>query len=291
LGPTRGAARAADGVVPQHLELGARRRASDLEAQPDGSMRARTTRGSASCVLTSSEGPGGAPTVLVCDNETNTQRRYGALDGPKYPEGRDQRPRRARRRDGESRTASGPRRALARGHPRSSAGDHDTRLLSRARTARRSGESRETSGSATTSTRSWARRAEADEFYAELTPATASDDEALVLRQAFAGLLWGKQLYYYDVAALAGRRPDPATSAAVARRRPQRAVAQLRRLRHHVDARQVGVPVVRRVGPRVPLRGARADRPGLREVPAHPPVPRVVPASKRRAAGLRVGLR
>ena len=45
-----------------------------------------------------------------------------------------------------------------------------------------------------------ARRAEADEFYSELTPATASADEAMVLRQACAGMLWSKQLFYYDVA-------------------------------------------------------------------------------------------
>jgi len=44
------------------------------------------------------------------------------------------------------------------------------------------------------------RRAEADEFYAELTPETAGADEAMVMRQAFAGLLWSKQLYNYDVA-------------------------------------------------------------------------------------------
>jgi hypothetical protein len=44
------------------------------------------------------------------------------------------------------------------------------------------------------------RRDEADEFYAELTPAGASADEAMVMRQAFAGMLWCKQLYYYDVA-------------------------------------------------------------------------------------------
>ena len=44
------------------------------------------------------------------------------------------------------------------------------------------------------------RQAEADEFYAELTPAGASADEALVMRQAFGGLLWSKQLFYYDVA-------------------------------------------------------------------------------------------
>jgi Glycosyl hydrolase family 63 C-terminal domain len=44
------------------------------------------------------------------------------------------------------------------------------------------------------------RRAEADEYYAELTPQRATADEAAVMRQAFAGMLWSKQLYYYDVA-------------------------------------------------------------------------------------------
>ena len=39
------------------------------------------------------------------------------------------------------------------------------------------------------------RRAEADEFYAELTPAEASGDEAMIMRQAFAGLLWCCLLY------------------------------------------------------------------------------------------------
>jgi hypothetical protein len=44
------------------------------------------------------------------------------------------------------------------------------------------------------------RHAEADEFYAELTPQGASADEAMIMRQAFAGMLWCKQLYNYDVA-------------------------------------------------------------------------------------------
>jgi Mannosylglycerate hydrolase MGH1-like glycoside hydrolase domain len=44
-----------------------------------------------------------------------------------------------------------------------------------------------------------ARQAEADEFYADLTPEAAGEDEARVMRQAFAGLLWSKQFYYYDV--------------------------------------------------------------------------------------------
>jgi hypothetical protein len=43
------------------------------------------------------------------------------------------------------------------------------------------------------------RRAEADAFYAELTPAGAGDDAARVLRQALSGLLWSKQYYYFDV--------------------------------------------------------------------------------------------
>ena len=44
------------------------------------------------------------------------------------------------------------------------------------------------------------RRGEADEFYDELTPRDASADEAMVMRQAFAGMLWSKQLYSYEVA-------------------------------------------------------------------------------------------
>jgi len=43
------------------------------------------------------------------------------------------------------------------------------------------------------------RQAEADEFYRDLTPARMTDDEALVLRQALAGMLWSKQYYYFDL--------------------------------------------------------------------------------------------
>ena len=43
------------------------------------------------------------------------------------------------------------------------------------------------------------RRREADEFYADLTPYPLSDDARAVQRQAFAGILWSKQWYYYSV--------------------------------------------------------------------------------------------
>ena len=44
-----------------------------------------------------------------------------------------------------------------------------------------------------------AREADADRFYSELTPPGATLDEAAVMRQAFAGMLWSKQWYHYDV--------------------------------------------------------------------------------------------
>src|SRR4051812_19163421 len=44
-----------------------------------------------------------------------------------------------------------------------------------------------------------ARRSEADQFYAHVIPPTLSADGAMVMRQALAGLLWGKQYYEYDV--------------------------------------------------------------------------------------------
>ena len=43
------------------------------------------------------------------------------------------------------------------------------------------------------------RETEADAFYASLPPASCSPDEAAVLRQAMAGLLWSKQFFHYDV--------------------------------------------------------------------------------------------
>jgi hypothetical protein len=43
------------------------------------------------------------------------------------------------------------------------------------------------------------RRAEADAFYSRLSAPQVSEDERRIQRQAFAGLLWSKQFYNYDV--------------------------------------------------------------------------------------------
>jgi hypothetical protein len=39
---------------------------------------------------------------------------------------------------------------------------------------------------------------EADEFYKSVTPPSASEDEANVMRQALAGMLWSKQFFFFD---------------------------------------------------------------------------------------------
>ena len=58
---------------------------------------------------------------------------------------------------------------------------------------------------------------EADEFYYELQKDIESDDEKLVQRQAFAGMLWSKQFFYYDIEQWL--KGDPAQPAPPAQRR------------------------------------------------------------------------
>ncbi|MGA9815148.1 MAG: glucosidase [Terriglobales bacterium] len=43
------------------------------------------------------------------------------------------------------------------------------------------------------------RKAEADEFYASVHPARATEDEKVIQRQALSGMLWSKQIYLWDV--------------------------------------------------------------------------------------------
>ncbi len=43
------------------------------------------------------------------------------------------------------------------------------------------------------------RQNEANEFYSDIQKNIANDDEKLIQRQAFAGMLWSKQFYYYNI--------------------------------------------------------------------------------------------
>jgi hypothetical protein len=66
-----------------------------------------------------------------------------------------------------------------------------------------------------------ARQSEADTFYADITPPTLTRDEARVMRQALAGMLWSKQYFYYDVAEWLrehGERPEQGLRAPVRNR-------------------------------------------------------------------------
>ena len=67
---------------------------------------------------------------------------------------------------------------------------------------------------------------------------------------------------------MAARRPQPAAGAEGAQGGAQLRLRAPLQPRRRLDARQVGVPVVRGVGPRLPHDPVRADRRGLREVAA-----------------------
>ena len=86
-----------------------------------------------------------------------------------------------------------------------------------------------------------------------------------------------KQFYYYDVAAgWRERGADPFRRAAAARRNSD--WHHMGERRRHLDARQVGVPVVRGLGPGVPRARADAGRPGLRQAAARPDAAGALPA-------------
>ena len=66
------------------------------------------------------------------------------------------------------------------------------------------------------------RKEEADDFYQLLTPPELTPDAGNVLRQSFAGLMWTKQYYYYDVKAwLHGDRAPPPPAARLEGRNAQ----------------------------------------------------------------------
>ncbi len=107
--------------------------------------------------------------------------------------------------------------------------------------------------SARRSTRLFAqRKEEADAFYRRVTPFDIPADMRNVQRQAFAGMLWNKQYYRYMVERWLDGRSRRAQAAEGAQARPQSRLVARRRGRRAVDARQLGIPVVRGVGHGVP---------------------------------------
>jgi hypothetical protein len=149
--------------------------------------------------LTAGPAPDGTdPAALFCENETNVARLFGAAPVTPFPK------------DGINDHVTGGAATInpdrtgtkcAFWYQVALAGGASAELRLRLRPAAGPGGDTPDAGlGAGFSQVLAARRAEADEFYAELTPREATADEAAVMRQAFAGLLWSKQLYSYDVA-------------------------------------------------------------------------------------------
>jgi len=95
-------------------------------------------------------------------------------------------------------------------------------------------------------------------------PQHVSADEKLVMRQGFAGMLWSKQFYHYDLERWLTER-NVAEG-------PGRQFAQLGMVPHadarrHLDAGQVGVSLVCGLGPRVSHATARHGRSCVCEEP------------------------
>ena len=131
------------------------------------------------------------------------------------------------------------------------------------------------------------REAEATVFYDELLPDGDTQDMN-ILRQSLAGMIWSKQFFHFDVE-LAGRRP--ACSTGRSQIRPQSPLAPHEGGACRLDAGQMGIPVVRGMGPGIPLWRAGAGGCGFRQGADRTPAHRALPASEWTDPGIRMVLR
>ena len=245
------ARRAADAVVPQHLGVGRRRRprprierdgdvarrrrprARRLPARGRAAARTarrprrssartrRTRRASSARAATTPYPKDGINDHVVSGAATVNPDRRGTKAALPLP------PDRAGRRHGRAAAAAAPAAAGRAGRGDWSAAAFDEVVA--------------------------AREADADEFYARARAGRAPTPETMrILRQACAGLVWSKQIYPYNVRRwLDGDpgQPPPPEAHRHGRNSGWRHLDVVRRAR---DAGPVGVPVVRRLGPRLP---------------------------------------
>ena len=137
---------------------------------------------------------GRPPSLLFCENETNVQRLFGgAASQTPYPkDGIDDHVRHG------AATINPERRGTKMACWYRIAVEAGQTVELRLRLAREAPQRAMDLGQAFAQTQA-DRSREADEYYAALRLEGASDDEALVMRQAFAGMIWSKQFYHYDV--------------------------------------------------------------------------------------------
>ena len=176
-----------------------------LPATPGEALAAAAEESIGRWVLAAGAQPDGAlPRLLFCENETNAPRLFGAPATTPYPK-------------------DGINDHVIHGAPTVNPEPGGTKMSCwyrlrvapretvelRLRFVRQDGDGVPDLGAGFESVLE-ERESEADEFYAEIRPAAATDEEARVMRQAFAGLVWSHQFYHYDVAQwLDGDRVQP----------------------------------------------------------------------------------
>jgi hypothetical protein len=132
-----------------------------------------------------------SPPLLFTENETNANRLYGSEDGPAYPKDAI-----------NDSVVHGKKAAVNPQRIGTKAAAHYVRTVPPGETwtiRLRFADSPEGTGFGGSFDGVFdERRGEADAFYASVTP-NLSEEERLVQRQAFAGMLWNKQFYHYDV--------------------------------------------------------------------------------------------
>jgi hypothetical protein len=131
----------------------------------------------------------GRPELLFCDNETNVRRLYGQNDAhghfkDAFHEYLIER----------NKAAVNPQQTGTK-----AAAHYEMTMAAKAAVTLRLRLTRGTERFADFDKLFIQRRREADEFYAELQKDIADADARLVQRQAFAGMIWSKQFFYYDV--------------------------------------------------------------------------------------------
>jgi hypothetical protein len=140
-------------------------------------------------ILAAGMGPAGKPPeALFCDNDTNTEKLWGT-SGPAFPK------------DGISDYVVHGRASVNPAHTGTKAAlRYHLELAPGASVQIRLRFGAEAGDLGRDFTTVMAKRKEdADQYFATVAPSDVTPDEAMVLRQAAAGMLWCKQLYHYDV--------------------------------------------------------------------------------------------
>ncbi len=151
--------------------------------------------------LVAEDGPGGAPDFLLCDNETNIERVFGAdAVTPEHPQPahpKDAIDDAVVHGDPAHLAPESGTKAAVRWHLAAVAPGAEVVLRLRFLSADAAGAVAHPFGDAQDTVA--LRKHEADAFYATVIPDGTTDEDAFVARRAFAGLLWCKQLYRYSV--------------------------------------------------------------------------------------------